>query len=360
MSALESMIEALTVDSEPAEGAPTLLDALAHAPAAAALVVAALDKEERKALRRAHPQLRDAVGEATTRLFANLVAARRAAFLARAPTPRRWPRLEELTVCPPGVAAFEALALETWGSLRALRLIQPWRGELATPSARALAAALRRMPALRSLGLEDNVTLPDASAAELFGAEGAAPGLRALNIFCAWLSPTAAHAIAASGWRLEALDLRMNGRLGAAGVAALVAAPTFAIRHLTLAVCGLDAAALLSVANAPWPLEELDLSGNDFDAAAAGPALAALSRHVGLRRLDVSYCNLSAAGFKALVEGAWPALAVLDARAIARGVWPALEVLDLRYNDLRYNGLGSPLTLEAVRRWAPALVELLQ
>ena len=40
MSALESTFEALAVESEPAE-APTLLDTLARAPAAAALVVAA-------------------------------------------------------------------------------------------------------------------------------------------------------------------------------------------------------------------------------------------------------------------------------------------------------------------------------
>jgi hypothetical protein len=53
---------------EPAQGL-TLLGALARAPAAAALVVAALDRlEDRRALRLAHPQLRDAVGEAATKL----------------------------------------------------------------------------------------------------------------------------------------------------------------------------------------------------------------------------------------------------------------------------------------------------
>jgi hypothetical protein len=84
--------------------------------------------------------------------------------------------------------------------------------------------------------------------------------------------------------------------LNVAGLlAALVAAPSFALRRLNFSGCKLDAAALLDLANAPWPLEELDLSGNDFSAAAAGPALAALSRRVGLRGLAVNDCSLSAA-----------------------------------------------------------------
>jgi hypothetical protein len=56
--------------------------------------------------------------------------------------------------------------------------------------------------------------------------------------------------------------------------------------RLDLRGCNLDA--LLNIANAPWPLEELNLSGNDFSAAAPAPALVALSRrHAGLRRLTV-------------------------------------------------------------------------
>ena len=68
MAALASMASALGEAHEAPE-APTLLDALARSPAAAALVVAALEEAgDRKALRLAHPQLRDAVGEATTKL----------------------------------------------------------------------------------------------------------------------------------------------------------------------------------------------------------------------------------------------------------------------------------------------------
>jgi hypothetical protein len=161
------------------------------------------------------------------------------------------------------------------------------------------------MPALRALELE-SVQLPDEAAQELFRASSAeaAPQLRALRIWYAGLTPAVARMLAASGWRLEELRLYSNRSLGAAGIAALVAAPTFALRRLALRWCGLGAAALLALADAPWLLEELDLSGNDFRATGAVPALAALSRHAGLRKLDARNCRQGAADFKALVEAA--------------------------------------------------------
>jgi hypothetical protein len=106
-------------DAQEAAEAPSLLDTLARAPAAAALAVAALERaEDRKTLRLAHPQLRDAVGEATTKLQAVIHAAR----AARPPTPQRWPRLAELTMLGPDAAAFEALRSGTWRSLQPLRI----------------------------------------------------------------------------------------------------------------------------------------------------------------------------------------------------------------------------------------------
>ena len=400
-----------------AANAPTLLDALARAPAAAALE----EQDDRKALRLTHSQMRDAVGEATTKLKVDL----RVAAAARPPTPARWPRLEELRIDIPDLATIEALGLVTWRPLRSLRLdgrkrTYPHTTNLEAPCARAFAAALRRMPALRALELR-HFELSAEAAAALFRASSAeaVPQLRALIVRGAELTPDAARMIAATGWPLEELDLGCNN-LGAAGLAVLAAAPTVALRRLKLAGCGLDAAALLAVANAPWPLEELDLSYNDFSSAAAGPTLAALSRLASLRRLDVSHCHLSAAGFKALVEATWPALTFLDAAvakvalsgphalgaaafadlpaleeldlsfvrvgeagaallasgswarlkklvlcntqlgdagltALARGAWPALERLDLRWNFF-----GAPPTLEDARRWAPALVEMHQ
>jgi hypothetical protein len=260
----------------------TLLDALARAPAAAALVVGALERDEdRKALRLAHPQLRDAVGEATTKLAAHLRPA-----APRPPTARRWPRLEDLTICALDLATMEALGSDTWASLRSLNLSSGYYTSpgLDAPVARALAAALRRMPTLRALGLR--VRLPDEAARELFRASSAnaLPELRELTLDIPALAPAAVRALAASGWRLEELDLSWGDDLGAAGLAPVGAAPTFAIRRLCLAGIQLNAAALLTVAKAPWPLEELELSSSDFRAAAGGDAaIAALSRHARLR-----------------------------------------------------------------------------
>jgi hypothetical protein len=254
---------AAPADAQEAAEALTLLDTLARAPVAADLIVAALGPPEmghldRKTVRLVHPLLRDAVGEATTRLLFHLGFG----APARPPTPRRWPRFEELHFCSPDAAALEALGSETWGALRELHLDSITDSEgLGVPSARALAATLRRMPALRVLGLI-RLTISDAAAAELFPPASAdAPlQLRSLTLSVAALTPAVVRVLAGTGWRLEELDLSFNPSLGAAGVAAL-----------------------------------------------------------------------------------------------ARGEWPALKRL-----DLRNNGISPPPTLEDARRWAPALVTLLQ
>ena len=148
---------------------------------------------------------------------------------ARPPTPRRWPRIVELAVSLPNVSGLEALGAEAWGGLHSLRVdCSPFGSQLGVPSARTLTAALRRMPALRALDL-GSVRLPEEAAEELFRASSAAaaPQLRALTLHMADLSPAAARMLAASGWRLEELVLRFSSDLGAAGVVALVAAPTF-------------------------------------------------------------------------------------------------------------------------------------
>jgi hypothetical protein len=162
-------------DAQEAAEAITILDALARALAAAALVVAALDRlEDRRALRLVCTQLRDAVGEATTKLEVRFEAA--AVFeAARPPTPARWPRLEALTVMHPDAgigyaqgldetptkssvnrlwcdttysAALEAIGAESWGGLRTLTNLGNLNSPriMDVPAARALAAALRQMP----------------------------------------------------------------------------------------------------------------------------------------------------------------------------------------------------------------------
>ena len=349
----------LTRARAPAAQAPALLDALARAPAAAALVVAALDQlEDRKALRLVHTQLQDAVGEATTTLEVDFAVP----DPARTPTPRRWPRLEALTMRGPDLAALEALGAETWDRLRAVNIGVPNSPTaLDAPAARALAAALRRMPALRALGLWTE-PISDEEAAELFGAEGAAPGLRRLAIHGAELMQAAAGALAATGWPLEELELRNNNHITVAGLEALGAAPTLALRRLVLTGCVLNSDHLLNIANAPrWPLEELDLSCNNYSAAGVGHALAALSQHAGLRKLDLGICKINAAAFKALVEAVWPALTLLSAHrakaafdgphalgAAAFAGFPALEELQLAGVKLGEAGAA----LLASRRWA--------
>ena len=349
--------------------APTLLDALARAPAAAALVIGALGQKDRGALRLVHTQLQDAVGEVVTKLSGVLYVR------VRPPTARRWPRLKELSLSRPSLAALEALGSGTWVHLRALCLEHPDQSHfvLNAPSARLLVAALRRMPALRSLELcslkLQDMLLSNAAAGELFCASSAEAvrQLRTLRLTDVSLTPEMARMIAATGWRLEELDLYYNSALGPAGAAALLAAPTFALRRLALGACNLDAANFLALANASWPLEELDLSHNDFSGAAAGPALAALSKHVGLRKLVLSCCSLSAASFKALVEATWPALTLLSAHdakvefagphalgaAAAFAGFPALEAL--RMAGVVLGAAGARLL--ASRRW-PCLREL--
>ena len=396
--------------------APTLLDALARAPAAAALVVGALKRApDRRALRLAHPQLRDAVNDATTKL--NTVTGASDTVALCPPTARRWPRLEELRISRADAAVTERLGAETWGHLRSLHLdYDRWSGATA---ARALAAALLRMPALRALALRYLPIAEDAAAA-LFSAAvaRATPQLRSLALDSdAELTPAAARALAAAGWRLEELDIMLSHDLGDAGVAALAAAPAFALRRLDLRYCGLGidglaaivaapwplqeldlsgngglgagcaaalvaaprlalrrlalggcnmgAPELLALAAAPWPLEELDVGGGDYRAAAAGPALAALSQRAGLRALITGRCKLSAAGFAALVEGAWPSLTMLDTQemevdfggssaafgAAAFAGFPRLETLQMAGTELGEAGAHALARALARRRW---------
>jgi hypothetical protein len=108
-----SHLAAAPANAGAAAEAPTLLEALARAPAPAALGVAALGElGDRRSLRLAHFQLRDAVGEQKTKLVAGFEAA---AAAARPRTPRRWPRLEELHIRGPDSAALMALGSDVVG-----------------------------------------------------------------------------------------------------------------------------------------------------------------------------------------------------------------------------------------------------
>jgi hypothetical protein len=118
-----------------AEAPPTLLDALARAPAAAALVVAALGQRDRKAPRLTHSELRDAVDETVT-VLRDDTSIDGAAWPA--PTPRRWPRLESLAALHPNLATLGGLGSGTWAALHTLRV--ECSNYLDAPCAHALAA----------------------------------------------------------------------------------------------------------------------------------------------------------------------------------------------------------------------------
>ncbi len=222
--------------------------------------------------------------------------------------------------------------------------------ELAPAGARALAAAGRR---LEELEVVFNEGLGDAGVAALAAAPAFAP--RRLDLRSCGLGTDGLGAIAAAPWPLEELDLSGNGGLGAGCAAALAAAPRLALRRLALSGCNLGAPDLLVLAAAPWPLEELDVVGGDYRAAAAGSALAALSQRAGLRALITGRCKLGGAGFAALVEGAWPSLAMLDTQemevdfgggapafgAAAFAGFPRLETLQLAGTELGEAGAHS-------------------
>ena len=423
--------------AEPAQ--PTLLDVAARVPAAAALIAGALRGEDRKALRLAHSLLRGAVAEVVVKLVATFDDAPGGALPARPPTARRWHALQDLTLTGPAMMmdCLCALGAEPWPRLMKLCIgtAHVTEGhELGAPAARALAAAALRMPALMILELRVPISAAVLEAAlrgewralhtlrvyEFGGPAGAgaaapsvlAPGARhrirgvTLRAGPEWEWETEdamARWLAARGWPLEALSIDFSD---AESLAALVAAPTLALRSLQV-FCA-DAVTLRAAANARWPLESLDLfffstpSAAAFRAltGAAWPELTHFSAIVEVFHSDSEEdeadeeeeeeeeeegATLDAASFalcpklqnlrlrrvvvgvacaRALASRRWAKLRHLDLMgvrldddalaALARGAWPALEQLYLWYNA----GIRAPPTLADVRRWAPAVTEL--
>ena len=427
---------------------PALLDVAARLPEAAALILQPLSLEDRKALRRVHSLLDRAVRGAAAMLEVRIPAGGGAA-----PVPARWPAVRKLKVALDGWGEEPAeLAWGAWPRLEALTVAV--KGDFFLPAARAVAAAAPLMPALRTLVLGCSGRLSHNALLHALGAfswpgmeeplwptleelrimgwchtrgDGlplpamwrGAPRLRRLSA-CGFRTSFAPPALAACGWALEELDLSGGAHVRDADVAALAASGAFALRRLDLSGCPLTAAALASLAAAPWPLEELRFGLADFRGPAAGPALAALSRHAGLRHLSFHLCQVDNDAFIALASATWPALTYLNggastrsfavgdvqgpevfagfpalqelfmgfralgeagARTLAGRPWPCLTDLTLNCQlepdatvaalargawpalaRLRLIGWdvrgGAALTLRAARRWAPALAEL--
>jgi hypothetical protein len=275
--------------ARPAPRALSLLDAVALA-LAADLIVGALGPEERASLRLAHPALRDAVDARVPKVtmpdfWENDV-------VARPPSARRWPAARALAWAGPCTAPrLAVLGAERWAALEELSLCYY---SLDEPAARALAAAARAMPRLRRLRLRDaqlkgrekpgpmaralfsgdgwagleelsltnSVQWRTAAVSELLRAAGRrAPRNRVLDLDYVYATEATMRTLASTGWALE--ELRVDGSDGLRGacVARLAAAPTFALRRLTLLACGLyfGLDPLGTIASTPWPLEELSL-----------------------------------------------------------------------------------------------------
>jgi hypothetical protein len=334
--------------AEANEPAPRLLDALARAPGSLERVIAMVPAAaDRKALCVCCATLRDAVGASVTKLSAWLPGDGAG---ARPPTAERWPALVEISLEGEGaVAHARALGGEGWAALesvsigdfdtcvqldraagRALARLAPrlrelaffnGRAALSAAGARALfrRAAWPRLAALTLRSEEEPPKEPSPGVAVLAAAWQIMPALRVLTLEGVGLTAGSAQELAAAGWRLEELSVRENYDLGDAGLAYFLAAPSFALRVLDAASCGLSPNVLAALAAAPAPLEALALDENDFGGGggggAAAAALAALARCPGLRRLGLGACSLRAASYRALFSVACPDLVALDARA---------------------------------------------
>jgi hypothetical protein len=337
----------------PQPAPPTLLDVAAHAPGAAALIAGALGEEDRKALRLAHPALRDAVAvelvarsdmEGVLRRYGRRLAPGSICPRARPPTARRWPALELLGPAR-GFERLRALRDEPWprleelslGSLRLAGRPQADVRMFALTAARFLALAAPRLPSVTFLSFEEGISEEELASAlsvewralealavlkfEGPAADAAAdapparelaaqPRLRSVTLLAASGSSGNSDAAAgvrwlvARGWPLDWLNVDVPD---AASLAALVAAPALAALEFLELQIVMDSADLRALAATPWPLKNLRICSVAcawlFEDRLALAALAAPAR---LRRLEVLMHGLSTAAFRALAAAAWP------------------------------------------------------
>jgi hypothetical protein len=190
-----------------------------------------------------------------------------------------------------------------------LRVLHLWHCGSGSANVAAALFGATRWPSLEQL-----VELSLDSEAGLVGAALAAvwrnlPRLRALTVHGeACEGEATPAALAAAGWRLEKLNIC---NLGRAEVTALAAAPTFALREITISSGDLGPAALRVLAAAVWPIEEVEIFGSIQPDAECGPPLATLARHAGLRELVIMWATLAPGAERALLDASWPALTKL-------------------------------------------------
>lgn len=234
-------------------------------------------------------------------------------------------------------------------------------------------------PLVRSLKLWGPMVLPDADPVSLAGlSHPRLEQLHSLDLHVLGAGNAGAAAVASAPLRglrtlslqlsiLETADTPAHARrpLDVDGVLALAASPHLAgVRALDLSYNELGAAAVDALGGARFRLEELDLSGRAFDAAAA-ERLAASPSFATLRRLRLRGADLGVEGAATLARAPLPDLEELDLSETRLGpdaaeaffgalTLPRLRTLRLERGRLGDRGLRALLASPAL----PRLVDL--
>jgi uncharacterized protein (TIGR02996 family) len=197
---------------------------------------------------------------------------------------------------------------------------------------------------LRSFQFDNNLLYDGPRAIELLGA---LTRLEELDLSTNQIGAGTGAAIAASKLPLRRLDLSQT-QMTDAGATALARAALPELRELRLYNDKIGVAGARALVAAPWPLVDLDVSGNPIgDGGATAIAAGAWPRT--LRRLKLIGCELTDAGVAALARVEWPALEELSlsgeigaagARALAGASMPALSKLMLLRTDTPKGPLG--------------------
>jgi hypothetical protein len=322
--------------TQPPAPAPSLLEVIARAPGAAALIVEALRPADRKALRLEHSSLRDAVDEATKKLTVTLqIEAATAADAAdaadaRPPTALRWPRLESLTLAGRLWMAsdLDALGPAPWEGMKELRIHEETEVEVSDNEG---VAALAGTPSFALRYLKMNYWT--------IGADGL-------------------QTLAAARWPLRELVLADCDDVGI-GHAFEVLARLPGLRELRLEHCFFTDAAYESLLSANLPA--LSCLCINFRCMVDFPDISPAGLFAGfpnLKELGLGDWDMGKEGARLLASRTWRRLRELHIEVddeglaeLARGAcrWPALTRL----------ALGGPkVTLKEVRRWAPRVTVL--
>jgi uncharacterized protein (TIGR02996 family) len=218
--------------------------------------------------------------------------------------------LRKLTLRRVGLSSAAARALLADARLTGLEELDVSQSESSAGLAAALIAGPAR-PALRKLDLTENT----AWSLQQGEALAAWPGLASLTHLA--VDDIGRMVRAAAGAGPELLELRLSGRVGGcrpADLAHFLERPAASnLRRLDLSgQYRLGAAGMDLLAKSPQLASLLDLRLGGCMAGDAAPLLLATSPHLGnLRRLDLSFNNITSVGVRSLLSADWPHLSEL-------------------------------------------------